>query len=341
MKFTQVLTLFILVACSSCKVKEKSQQKCDEIKARRTSNLLFLANTLNYAPMSYVSPPSCDIGSPRERYFLSADIVPQFAVGGKWIRAPLHITPRFVARLLLDNKNFGDVSMPVRTPSYMPGGTWFLRVFKLTEESHHLFDPSLSFFHHSNGQDGPQYKDGKINEYNGSFSTNFFELAAHYRYRQFFEVDTNPCKDAKPNFNDYYFRIGVEEHVNTEREGVNNYGDHRLNLDATIIHVRNYCDKIPSCKDPLQSSYHRESFRFTANATIIYGNRFDLNPMYTRFNFSLFFHYRIPSSPNASLFLGGGYYGSDPYNIFYRNTYCFLRCGLSLGFFILSDRPDH
>ena len=50
------------------------------------------------------------------------------------------------------------------------------------------------------------------------------------------------------------------------------------------------------------------------------------------------YYWRIPSTPNASFFASTGYYGSDPYNIYYPDSYFFGRAGLAFGFFEAPER---
>jgi len=89
-----------------------------------------------------------------------------------WVDLPIRIGLR---QLTAD-------SYPVATPSFNPG----LRVFwapRRIEDRYrqgNLHYYSLGVHHHSNGQDGPSaLDDGAANTRNGSFSTNYIELAAH------------------------------------------------------------------------------------------------------------------------------------------------------------------
>lgn len=71
----------------------------------------------------------------------------------------------------------GD-SSPVRTPSYNPGIrlTFWKNDSVLT--GRFFSYPSLGFYHYSNGQEGEAVNaDGSLNTINGSFSTDYFELA--------------------------------------------------------------------------------------------------------------------------------------------------------------------
>jgi len=305
-----------------------------EILQKRISNKTFLNQTLNYSNLSYVSPPFLDIGNPKDWYILSADISPQFVIGGSWMKFPIHITPRYKVRIFHENSAIGDTSLPVRTPSYMPGATIYIPIKRIDENTLKLKYFSISFFHHSNGQDGNEFNvDNTFNLYNGNFSTNFFEPAFHFRNR----ILDNPngqhnCNNAKPQYHDLYGKIGLEKHINTADQLKSSYGDYRLNFTLGLIRVKSYCDLINGTQ--YEDTYIREKYRIVFNSTVILGERNILNEASKRINLNFNYHWRIPSSPNTSLFIGGGYYGSDTYNIYYSQSYFYLNAGLSLGFFV-------
>lgn len=335
--------IFLLVYCVSIAYIAKPQDKystaaltSSEISKleRRKSNKSFLQNTLNYAPLSYVSPPFLDLGNPKKSYILSADIQPQFVIGGEWMPIPVHLTPRFKARIFHNNPETNDSSLPVRTPSFMPGLTAHIPLQNYSDEPEKIKYGSIAVFHHSNGQDGNEFnQDNTINLYNGNFSTNYIEPALHYRIRKYADLGQTTCDDPSPNYMEYYFKLGMEKHFVTAEKLKPTYGDYRFNLTANWISIKNYCDLIN--KKQISSSYYREKHRIVFNSTIIAGNREgELNSFKKRINVNLSYNWRIPSSPNTALFLGTGYYGSDPYNIYYQQSYFFIHAGLSLGFFV-------
>ncbi|MBK7566862.1 MAG: phospholipase A [Chitinophagales bacterium] len=305
-----------------------------EILQKRISNKTFLNQTLNYSNLSYVSPPFLDIGNPKSWYILSADISPQFVIGGSWMKFPIHLTPRYKVRIFHENPNIGDTSLPVRTPSYMPGASIYIPLKKINENTLKLKYLSISFFHHSNGQDGNEFDStNAFNLYNGNFKTNFFEPAFHFRNRILMESKNKAaCKNSKAEYFDLYGKLGIEKHINTAEQLKNSYGDYRLNFTMGLIRVRNFCDLINGHQ--YEESYVREKYRIVLNSTAILGSRTILNEASKRINLNLNYHWRIPSSPNTSLFIGGGYFGSDTYNIYYSQNYFYLNAGLSLGFFV-------
>ncbi len=60
-----------------------------------------------------------------------------------------------------------------------------------------------------------------------------------------------------------------------------------------------------------------------------------------RLNVEANYYKRIPTSPNAAGFVAVGFYGSDPYNIYYENSYFYFRVGLALGFFVYHGLNQH
>ncbi len=71
-------------------------------------------------------------------------------------------------------------SLPVRTPSYNPGIRLFMAPMAEGKDAPSPWYFSAGLHHYSNGQDGSAAtSSGAANVQNGTFSTNYFELAAH------------------------------------------------------------------------------------------------------------------------------------------------------------------
>jgi hypothetical protein len=347
-----LVSIFVLHVISSFGQQTEAQDLAEKKALNKVSNYNFLQQTLNYAALSYICPTGLDRGSPKEWYILSADIIPQFVIGGEWTRFTAHLTARYQVRILHNNKVAGDSSLPVRTPSFMPGATVYYALHRTPPEAKSLNYVSLSVFHHSNGQDGNELKEnGDLNLYNGNFSTNYLEPAYNFRRRYFDKIimAKKICEDARPNYLDLYGRVGYEIHFNTTDELKSSYGTQRLNFLLGFIRVRNYCDYVKGNQINLSDttinlsdntiqvgdSYYRERYRTVFSATLIGGSRDrGLSDLKHRLNVDLSFHYRIPSSPNTSAFFGFGYMGSDTYNIYYEQNYFYVRAGIALGFFV-------
>jgi hypothetical protein len=244
---------------------------------------------------------------------------------------PVHLTPRYKVRIFRDNELLGDSSSAVRTPSYMPGGSIYVRLKPMDDAQRNIYYSSLSVFHHSNGQDGDEFVDGRINTYNGNFSTNYFEPAFHFRKRnKFIDVIRRDTVFHQPDdYFDFYGRIGYEIHFNTTDTLKSSYGTQRLNITLGLVEVIKRTDKFEN------TPYYRERNRLVFNSTLITGPRDrSFSSIKKRLNFDLSYYLRILSSPNTALFTSAGYYGSDPYNIYYMDSYWFVRAGLSFGFFV-------
>ncbi len=306
------------------------------------SNANFLKYTLQYADMSWACPPHTDIGNPTKGwYILSADILPQFVIGGPWMKYPIHLTPRFKVRIFHDDLSKGDSSLPVRTPSFMPGGTIYIPFHSLAKDPDFINYGSMSFFHHSNGQDGPELDaTGHFNKYNGNFSTNFLEAGYHFRVRKIFPAAEINKQCTTAGYMDWFGKAALEIHVGTEETLKQRYGLYRLNLKAGRILVHNkyvsVWDKALRKRVRVSECYLQEQDRVIFNLTFIGGSRTpELSSFSRRINFDLGYFFRIPNSPNASIFAMGGYYGSDPYNVYFdADNYFFLRVGIALGFHI-------
>jgi hypothetical protein len=294
-----------------------------------------------------------DLGSEKGGYILSADIAPHFFIGGERLPIAFSFTPRYKVRIFRNNDKFGDSSLPVRTPSYMPGGTLYVPI--------HLGAPnvykniryiSLSFFHHSNGQDHPTFSSpGVFNLYNGNFSTNIIEAAYCWNKRfRFSGPDSFKCESPSccPNdfdrgYFDWIYRIGLEQHEGTAFEQRGTYSRTRLNFKGTFIDVRNMRWLVRNTINKneeyqLGQCYLRESYRVNLNVSLNIDQLDDpFNDLERRINAEIGVFKRIAAA-NTAIFAMVGYYGNDPYNIYYSKNYAFIRAGLALGFFVHTNK---
>ncbi len=311
---------------------------------RRTKNRALLEYALMYSPTSFITGSWLDPSHPKEEnYILHADMSPQFAIGGEWVATPILLTPRFKVRIFGEDTPAHDISLPVRTPSFMPGGTIFFPLQKLlTEESREIRFASLAVFHHSNGQDGPEFQMDTFNKYNGNFSNNYVEPALWYRVR----VGGTPAAvpkfpGARNPYNDYFVKLGYEINFSTAVRLKPSYGTGHVTLYGGIVHVTHRRDIHPTTRLPFNSPYWREVYRALFQMSVVTGPRNrGLNTFAKRLNVEGSFHRRIKSSPNTALFAAVGYYGSDPYNIYYEDSYGYIRFGISAGLFF-APRPGH
>lgn len=322
-------------------------------------------------------------GVQRRPYVLHADVKTPIAIGGKfWGYNSLHVIPRFQVRIFQDQASVGDNSLPVRTPSYMPGAIYYTSNKRLWEKG---WFGSASYFHHSNGQDQPEFVNGRVNTYNGNFSTNYFTISIHknthsnrvvsvtgkavenflssiYRATKCLKKDPNRKYVAPEESNSKfkaYWKLGLEWHppflTNDSFKMYNLYGRHRLNFQYSYIHLPSYIEYLLSAdsKSYIQVArpQTKEMFRLIFDATYILDPRYNtgninqleavkIGDVSRRLNASLSMHYRIPGSQYTSLFLKTGYWGSDPYNMYFQQSAWFLRVGLGMGFFGYSKDKD-
>lgn len=314
-------------------ISDSSFAKIQRIFRNRQLNTQYSECYKSFSEVTWVTPPFCDAFGPRY-YVFTFKLQPYFMIlSAKWSRVAIALEPRVSARVM-----FGK-SAPVRTPSYNPGVTAYVR---LLDDTTHLLYLNGSLFHHSNGQDGPTLDSGslvepmRMNTYNGSFATNYYSAGLNYS-----QAFTTPKMTYQTNS-----RIEIEHHIFGIDEGMKHrYGRVRLNLRFATIGMGQYVEQIRIGKRKkaiLREGKLVEMFRLTFAATFIL-DKFTgpgSNTFGRRINLEISAMYRIPGSPNISVLLAGGYYGQDPYNIYMYDRYGFMRIGIASGFFVYRLFPD-
>lgn len=317
---------------------------------RQKSNKDFFTRIVQFSELSWASGPFMDYGSSKGTYILSADIQPAFFVGGERMRFAVNFSPRYKVRIFRNNDGQGDSSLPVRTPSFMPGATVYIPIGL---GAHNVYKDityiSIAGFHHSNGQDHPTFKpSGEFNFYNGNFSTNYLEFGINRNWRSkkdqrlLFDC-RNACNDFDTGYEDWLAKIAIEQHFSTAYAQRGSYGRTRLNLRGGYIRVNNTRLRVKR-KGPANAwiqvgdCYLRERFRLLVNiSTNVDALDEPYNKLHKRINADVGFYWRV-SGGNTSLFASTGYYGNDPYNIYYSKSYGFFRLGVALGFFVFTGR---
>lgn len=254
------------------------------------------------AELSYTSPGG-EIGAPA-KYVINGKLTTTYMlIGTEKLPFALAVIPDFTVRVR------NEKSAGVRTPSFRLGATFY---YRLKGEDAHYAYTSLSITHHSNGQDGNALgPEGQINTINGNFSTNYLTLKYHFgnegRFRYGVYSSTN-------------YSMGLEWHkwFDYERAIEQDYGFTRLIYDFSW---RKYLED-------------REHWRL--NAAVSYAvnkmEAYQLMILKKRLNAEASFHYALPFMNNVFLMAAIGYYGEDPYNIYYQDRYGYARFGLSSGF---------
>jgi len=328
-----IFVLYTTGLSAQQEISDSSFAKIQRVFYKRQLNIQYTETYKSFAEVTWITPPYGEMLGPRY-YLLTGSLQPYFLVlAAKWSRVAVALEPRVAVRIMK------GTSSPVRTPSYNPGATVYLR---LLNDTTHLFYAHASLFHHSNGQDGPTLDPNdsteprKMNTYNGSFATNYW--AAGLNYSQ-----TIAAKNLSYAMNG---RIEIEHHVFGIDTGmIGRFGNVRLNLKFATIALGKYTEKIRIGKRTraiFQEDKQVEMFRLTFAATFILDKFMgpDASKFYRRINVEVKAMYRIPGSPNISLLAAGGYYGQDPYNIYLQDHYGYIRLGFASGFFVYRLFPD-
>jgi hypothetical protein len=248
---------------------------------------------------SYITFPT-DIGNIEPLVF-EGNIIPNFYIRkSNDSRLIGVLTPQIIIRM------YQEVSVPVRTPSYIPQITAYYRINSKIESN------SLSGFvrytHHSNGQDGDFYLDnGDINLKDGNFTTNYFEFgliktnySTRFNAEQFFATS---------------FQIHPQSLTSEELKGI--YSLYRWNTTFSIF-------KLPM---DTEIKAKKASISIKGRTTWMFGNYNELETFsLERLNLSLTFYYHPKFLEDIGLFVQY-YHGSDYYNIYFDHRLDVLRFG--------------
>jgi hypothetical protein len=250
-------------------------------------------------------------------YVFSTDINANIYIAErKKKRFALCITPTIKVRMRSNNNN-GDRSFAVRTPSYNVK----MRAFYALSSSKPSQYQYLEFWsaHHSNGQDGYFLApDGQVNTRNGSFGTNYGFVGY--------------TAGLSEQLAEKVWSAGLEWHppfLYHDDALIENYGFTRLHLNG--IYKR---------KRPLEKELFHDNARFLEHWRVQCKLGYSLNHLKgntfwswkRRFNGELLFNYLFQPESKAGIYFAVGYYGEDPYNIFFSDKYAFARLGLSAMF---------
>jgi len=285
-----------------------------DVVTRKNINSKFNELYMQNSDIGYLTFPYTQQGADRN-YVLTGHIVPHYFVFPKDWRIGFVITPAVRVRIM------DETSFPVRTPSYIPGGTLYLKINRDTAHYKYL---SLGVFHHSNGQDGPPLNtDGSVNKINGNFGTNYLELAINF--------------GSQTEDKNRYFKFGLEAHsglIDKWHESAfdGKYANLRVNYKMVgSSYITRFADfvKTKAFKSATTKKI-KESWRTVFEGMVIIDPEIDL-PWYRLFNSELKIYRKIGNSPNTSWFLSAGYIGSDYYNVYFEEHYPIFRFGLAAG----------
>lgn len=307
-------------------------------------------------------------------YVLNADIQPRVPLGKRWtlgarkyknpVLLNVHFVPWFKVRILANDEDRADSSLPVRTPSYMPGFEAFFAMANWWRpEAITRTYLSLVGYHHSNGQDGTggEFVNGYFNTYNGDFSDDFV-VQGHVG--RFWRTRADTEKPAKlsgiertrrlpGSYRITHLKAGLSIHPSMTDTVMPFYGNVRGQLVFTRI-TGPYTQDVQ--RDREHACYHsddvlapQERLRFEARMSMILDppNAYQRGPyeqprpiawsdLSKRMNLYGTLFYHLPRVPTA-LFAQAGYYGSDPYNAYFQESLFFWRIGLAMGVFVDGD----
>ena len=262
---------------------------------------------------SYVSPNG-ELGAP-SGYVINGELIASyFLLASPESRFSVAVTQRFMARTRTDR------SSPIRTPSFRLGTQVF---YRLSSDVNRYRYVEAQFFHHSNGQDGKTFlPNGTINTETGDFSTDY--LQATYNWGTHVR-----------NRHGMYYNLGYRWHppfFNHSEGLAGNYGFGRLLGQATY---RIYAQ--PSTEPSPSSKTERLRVSVQASYAVNKLTNWTLGAAQRRVNAELSVWYIPPFSRDAGIFTTIGYYGEDPYNIYFNDRYTFVRFGIAAGFTRYTD----
>ncbi|SFG79089.1 hypothetical protein [Pedobacter insulae] len=305
MKLPILFTIFVLHAIL---VFSQTKEIDSVILKRHNANLTYSLIYKENSELSYTSPVG-EIGAP-SKYIINGRLTTNYlVVASQSLPLAFSIIPDFTVRVR------NERSAGVRTPSFKLGGSLFLR---LSLHAHRYRYAELSFIHHSNGQDGEALlKDGSINTTDGNFNTNY--LIAAYRFGYF----TN--RSINGDYAGFHHKVGFQWHkwfdYETALTGV--YGFTRINYDLSfrIYHIS-------------KNKVEKEKWRFNGSVSYAINSltNYAIFAPKRRLNSELSANYSFPFMQNVFLMATIGYYGEDPYNIYFKDKYAYARFGISSTF---------
>ncbi len=276
--------------------------------------------------LSYSSPRG-ELGAP-SGYVINGRLTTTFMVFAPAnLPIAFSLNPDYTVRVRTDR------SAGVRTPSFRFGGTLYSR---LTDNVQHYKYAQLTFTHHSNGQDEDAVlQDGNINTKTGNFNTNHLTVA--YAFGKYTDQVTPGAQ-----YISLHHKIGFEWHkwFNYEPALTGDYGFTRFNYDFSYRIYQTYnakktgFKKVNSINKLTINSIEKEKWRFNGQVSYAvnkYVNQGFFQPK-RRLNIEASANYSLPFMQNVFLMASFGYYGEDPYNIYFKDNYAFMKFGLSSTF---------
>jgi len=318
---TLFLLLFIIALCIPALSKAQidppttgvhTDTVTDQTKATRITNQNF---DNIYLQNARISTFGNEYGQPIPTQ-LVADLTGNFVLfATPRSRFAFIFNPRVKLRLL------NTPGAPVKSPSYMPGGTLY---YRLNRDGYRPSFLALSYSHHSNGVRGPTLNpNGTFNTDSGKFTTNFYTLAYTHGKRV----------DRQNTISNRYETLGLELHSALFGTGYSEalkdqYGFVRVNGSLMYNLAKARTDAI-NPENRTFNNWMRLQIEFSYIMDKY--STYNIGQVNKRLNISALYFYQFPFMQNVALMAGGGYRGQDDYNIFLQNSYAYFTVGVAAG----------
>jgi hypothetical protein len=325
MKKFALITLIIFI-CNSAKAQDQDSIKSD---IKRYLNLRYVDFYRQNHPLSYIAPLG-ELGA-KNKYIFTSRLSTSFMIlGTKGSRLAIALVPDFTIRML-DMK-----SKPVYTPDFRIGGAFY---YRLNRNENNYKYATLGFMHHSNGQDTTHRPIvGTLNYKDWDFSTNY--IYGRYNWGKV-EMDSN------------IIRSSINHQLEFKSNGLfdsddvikGDYGFTRLGYsfsyrtysyfyDLFTSDDKNNSKRAPSREDDQKGWLNKERLRW--NLEVSYAiNKYDnynFLAVKRRLNIETTAYYSPSWMRQTAFMLAAGYYGEDPYNIYFKDKYAWVRFGIAVGF---------
>ncbi|MDY0905208.1 hypothetical protein [Pedobacter sp. CFBP9032] len=295
----------------------------------RYLNLRFIDFYRENHPLSYIAPLG-EIGSKNKYVFTARLTTPFMAMGTKWSRLALAIIPDFTIRMLRQD------SKPVYTPDLRIGAAAYYRLNNSEDNYKYV---TAGFMHHSNGQDEtPRSAVGTLNYENWDFSTNY----AYFRYNW-----GKIKKDQLVTWSSWNHQIEFKNQIfNYDSIIKGDYGFSRVSYKISYrdyVYFKDFFtqnDTLFTAKDKKKltetdkGSLNKERFRwdFDISYAINKYSHYNFLMAQRRLNVEAAGYYSPKFMRQVAFTVNIGYYGEDPYNIYFKDRYAWVRAGIAVGF---------
>jgi hypothetical protein len=287
------------------------QPDSGKIKTHRT-NKKFNEAYLQNLPPSIAGQEFFD----PQRTLLVADLTANFVI----LNTP-KLPVFFVASARVNLRLLADHGDPVKSPSYMPGGTLY---FRINGDAYNLRFLSISYTHHSNGVRGPTTNpDGSFNIDSGKFTTNFYTLTYH----------AGKETDKGDLIINRYDALGLELHSALAGLGYSHplkgkYGFVRINGNWLYNIAHAVGDPVEKNK---KNFLNWQRLQLDFEYIVDKYDNYVITDLKKRLNINLKYYYQFPFMQNVSFLAGAGYRGQDDYNILFQDSYPYVIIGLAAG----------